>query len=368
MRRILLSSVALASLIVAMPAHAELEVTLGGDLAFRAGFMDNDLANGSDRDFTSESNLFLNAHGTTSNGLEYGAAITLNTSTSDSANAKRTYVYAQGRWGRVELGDQDGASELGLYAPTVGVGQIDGAVQDFIPFADRVDTTGDRGDANFKPLDSFRATKATYYTPVFAGFQAGVSYAPEWDSNASGEGVEFNDDAGQGRNVVELAARYDVDLSGVKLGVSGQYNFGEGVDMGGFSSENLQAWGLGARLSYKGFTFGGGYTHDGNSFNNKAAVDDNVTSWNLGATYEQGPWGVGVSYVAYDLDENGSVTGSLPSDGSAGKFSLLSLGATYTVAPGLNVGADLGFYDRNRTAPATDTDGWVAVTEVRAAF
>lgn len=167
----------------------------------------------------------------------------------------------------------------------------------------------------------------------------------------------------------ELAARYEGDLGPVKLGVSGQYNFGEGTDNGGiFDSNDLRAWSLGLKLAYNGFTIGGGYTDDGNSLNNAAAVDDKVTSWNAGATYEQGPWGVGLSYVHYDLDQNGSVSGPLPSDGTGGTYSLLAVGAAYTVAPGLSVGADLGFHERDRAIFGNDTDGWTLATEVRAAF
>lgn len=369
MRHVVVSSVALVALLTSLPAHAELDVTLGGEVSFQAAMFDTDRTDSSDRDFASTSDMFIRASGTAENGMEYGALVSLLTSTSDTNNSKRTYVYAQGGWGRVELGDNDGASELGLYAPTVGVGQIDGALNDFIFFSDRADTQGDLGDANFKPLDSFRATKATYYTPVIAGFQAGASYAPEWDSSATGESVQFLTDAGQASNIVELALRYQDDIGPVNLGVSGQYNFGEGADMGGgLISNNLSAWGLGMTAAYKGFTVGGGYTHDGNSLNSRTQVNDDVSSWNIGATYEQGAWGVGISYLAYDLDQNGSVTGSLPSDGSSGKFTLTALGATYAVAPGLAVGADLGFYDRDRDAPAVDTNGWVLVTEVRASF
>ena len=75
-------------------------------------------------------------------------------------------------WGRFELGDFDGAADtLKIYAPVVGVEQIDG---------DYVDFAGGQPNFGMHIPNSSDSTKIMYLTPRFAGFQGGASYAPEF--------------------------------------------------------------------------------------------------------------------------------------------------------------------------------------------
>ncbi len=364
MRRLLLASTALLALSAA-PARADLEVTVGGFTAFQAGFFDHDTATDSSRDFTSEAEIVVSADATADNGLQYGAHVQLEGSTSDSTNSGEVYLYMAGSWGRVEMGDWYGASELAVFAPTVGVGQINGSYDDFLPSTARsglsnanyATAVNDRGDHNFTALDSDDATKITYYTPKFSGFQAGVSYAPEQDD--SGETVSLTE--GDLKNMFEIGLKYEGEFQGVGVTVGGLYNFADASDLA--TTEDLSAWSLGAQLSYNGFTFGGGYTDNGDSLQAEAQTSDDITSWNVGLTYENGPWGVGVSYLDEDYETNGDTAGT---DG--GDYSALAFGGTYKVAPGLTTGLDMAFYDRDRAGSVNDEDGWVAVVDVTAAF
>ena len=87
------------------------------------------------------------------------------------------YVYIGGTWGRLEFGDTDDvvAGGLLIYAPSVGIGQIDGdygsfsrlSLDDYYPFYPDIGTS----------------TKINYYTPRIAGFQAGISYSPHLSDN-----------------------------------------------------------------------------------------------------------------------------------------------------------------------------------------
>ena len=366
MKKVLLATTALiATAAFAAPARAELEVTVGGFAAFQAGWFDNDDTNSSDRDFQSESEIEVRADGTADNGLEYGAFVQLETSTDNSDNAGEVWIYGQGAWGRVELGDAHGAGRMGVYAPTVGIGQINGSYDDFVTSADRGHAINDRGDARFLALDSESSTKVSYFTPKFAGFQAGASYTPEVDSSNLGEAVQFFDNVGDHEDMFEVGATYERDFNNVNFLLSGNYNHADAKN--GAGVEDISSWGLGAQLGYAGFRFGGGYTDQGDSGNTAATADDDVSSWNVGATYENGPWGVGISYLATDLDTNGDDSGILGTDGNGGDYSVIAAGGTYTVAPGLTVGADVAFYDRDRSAGA-DTDGTVVMTDVTAAF
>lgn len=360
MKKVLLATTALiAATAFAAPAKAELEVTVGGMTAFQAAMFDNDSAT-ADRDFQSEAQIAVNADATADNGLQYGAKVLLDASTSDSNNADEVGIYLAGSWGRVELGDDDGASELNVSAPTVGIGQINGSYDDYITAGDRAHALNDRRNHNFTAFDSDDDTKITYYTPKFSGFQAGVSYVPQ--SDAGGETVSLTDTSP--KDVFEVGLGYDGEFNGVMVKLGGNYNFGDAAT----GTEDLSAWTVGGQVGYKGFRFGGGYTHDGDSLAASGTADDDITSWNVGATYENGPWGVGISYLDVDFDDAAvaSTVGG-GATGSGGDYTAWAFGGTYTVAPGLTVGADLAFYDRDRVT-GTDTDGYVLVTDVTAAF
>jgi len=286
----------------------------------------------------------------------------MDASTSDTTNSDEVGLYLAGAWGRVELGDDDGASELVVFAPTVGLGQINGSYDDYNPATARAHALNDRGDHNFTAIDTDDSTKVTYYTPKFSGFQAGVTYAPETDQ---GENVVFLDDSTVNDNF-EVGLAYDGEFNNVMVKVGGTYVMGSATA----GNEDLSAWTLGAQVGYNGFRFGGGYTDNGDSNSATGVTGDDITSWNVGATYENGPWGVGVSYLDTDFDDNNSAgtLGAVGAAGVGGDYTAWALGGTYTVAPGLTVGADLAFFDRNATGTVNDQDGYVLVTDVTAAF
>lgn len=364
----LIATTALVSTgLFALPAHAEMDVTIGGYVGFQAAAFDNDTANNSGRDFQSESEIHIKATGKADNGLEYGALVELRTSTSDTQNADETNVWLSGGWGRLELGDQDGAgSESAELAPYVGIGQVRGSYMDFVPAADRGHAPSEAAsDSNLKAIDTADATKVTYYTPRFQGFQAGVSFAPERDNLASGEGVQFSDNVGNHDNAYELGLNYKGEFSGVGIKVGGQYTHADAKTGSGL--EDIGAWSTGTQLSYNSFTLGGGYTHNGDSGLTAGAAGNNVTSWNVGLTYNAVQWGIGASYADIDFGQAGTPFGATGATGSGGHYTAYGLGGVYKVAPGLTAGADLMFYDRNRVTGA-DTNGYVAITEIRAAF
>lgn len=360
------TALATASLLT-LPAQADMDVSIGGYTGFQAAVFDNDTANNSGRDFLSESEIHVRAKGTADNGLEYGALVELMTSTSDSNNANEANIYLSGNWGRLELGDQDGAgSELAELAPFVGSGQVRGSYIDFVPAADRGHAPSEAGsDPNLKAIDTADATKATYYSPCFSGFQAGVSYAPERDNLANGEGVQFSDSTGNHDNAYELGLNYKGEFSGVGVKAGGQFTHADAKTGSGL--EDISAWSLGAQLAYNYFSFGGGYTHNGDSGLATGATGDSVKGWNAGITYNAASWGVGVSYADINFDTAATPFGATGATGSGGDYTTWGVGGVYKLAPGLTAAADMVFYDRDRVT-GTDTSGYVLITEVRAAF
>jgi len=365
MRKFLFGTTALLSALTLAPAaHAEMEVSISGYSTFQAGFFDNEFANQSGRDFQSESEVHIRAEGETDSGLKYGSKIELLTSTSDGTNADETVIYASGNWGKIELGDEDGASDQSaVLAPTVGIGQINGSYLDWVQSTSRpAGNVEDTGGGMIKPLDTDDSTKVTYYTPRYMGLQGGISYAPESEDQNNGEQVQFDNTAGDQEDAFELGLNYRNEYSnGVRVRAGLAYVGSSAKDTSG--REDVNSWGLGARVGYKGFDIGGGYVSNGDSQNNAGIANDDETAWNIGARYEQGPWGVAISYLAEDYDQNGgrgTTTGG-------GTYNSVVLGGTYALADGLTTSADLAFFDRNFDT-GTDDDGYVLVIETKAAF
>ncbi len=365
MRNFLLGGVAVVAVLLAAPvARAEMDVTVGGFSAFRMGFFDNKAANQTGRDFSQEAEVHIRADGKADNGLEYGAKVELYASTSDVTNADEAGLYLKGDWGRLELGDDDGASDqLSVVAPTVGIGQINGRYLDFVPSSSRPSgNVKDTGGGIIKPLDTDDATKVTYYTPRVYGFQAGISYAPEVGSMSDGEQVQFLKDVGAGpyqQDYIETGLNYRGKYQ--DFGFLAGFAFDTADAKAGSGREDVNAWGLGGRVTYKGFAYGGGYVDNGDSNNPVATARDDETAWNVGATYKDGAWGVAVNYLAEDYETAGGRSGA------GGTYDAVVFGGTYKIADGLTTSADLAFFDRDKVT-GTDDDGYVFVLETKASF
>ncbi|MGQ9366315.1 porin [Azospirillum sp. ST 5-10] len=337
MNKILLGSTALlGALVLAQPASAEITVKLGGYINFTGGFFDHDyLADGNDFDFDNEVEVHVRADGKADNGLLYGVKIELETAGAAQNGDGRNFrtdeanIYVAGTWGRVELGDDDGASDqLAIAAPVAGAG--------FSDQSDRYGVPATAGDF-LKTFDSSDSSKITYFTPTFAGFRAGVSYAPEANE---GDATILTDGATGGyTDWIEGGAQYKGEFSGVgvALGATIVNAQGEG------SRDDFTQWQLGANLSYAGFTLGGGWIDYDDALTgggatsitgNTAGTLPQLTAqdgWNLGVSYANGPISASVVYASVDFEE--------------GDYTQWLFDIGYTVAPGLIVGVSYSPYE-----------------------
>jgi predicted porin len=287
--------------------------------------------------------------GTADNGLEYGFDIELQTQTDDTVNADETWMFLEGGWGRVELGDQDGAADrmfVGGEDNVSGRGGYNGDVGDVFNFgAINTDSpalaiTGDN-------------TKVTYFTPRFAGFQFGTSWTP--DTSQDGGDDTDGDDAVGNDSVYELGLNYQNTFGDIGITVAGVYIGGDHENSG--VVEDPEVWGAGIDLSYAGFELGFGYA-DRNETNittaATAAGADAGQWWDVGLRYTTGPWQVGVGYFQSSEDNIAPASES--------EVKIFTIGADYTIAPGWRVEGDVNFIEADnitQTAPAVDNDGTV---------
>jgi outer membrane protein OmpU len=378
MKKILLGTTAIAAAaLYAQAAQAQITVSLGGYTEFFGAYYDDDAPNRTSREFQLETEIVVRADGKADNGLLYGAKVELqNSSTGGGVVTDEASVYLSGTWGRIELGDFDGAADtLAIYAPLVGIEQIDGDAYDFL------DTTS--GGLRFgatpffglvKAPDSGDATKVMYLTPRFAGIQAGVSYATQNGSEAQNV-VALKTDTPSYKDFWEFGANYTGTFAGfsVALGATGSMGTGEDRQFPPFAIvptelEDFFAWQAGAQIGYAGFKLGGGYI-DGDDFGARRNTEaGDATAWHVGASYTAGPFAVGVTYADAEGAKPGFTT-------YASDYKTYGGGVAYTVAPGLVLQGDLMYVDEElvgvgatNTGIRADNEGYVAVISTRLNF
>jgi len=259
--------------------------------------------------------VFFNGELTADNGLVYGAKIHLTTGTTTTNGFPgREYIYLSGGWGSMEFGNWIGADSglnLCLTCNTyAGYGGLDTPWKSYI-----INPAGDVGQSGLRFRNGSvnrmwfdQSVKVTYYTPVFAGFQAGVSYTPERNAFGAQPGGTFVDNKGQHNDIIGFGTQWNGDFSGVGVAVSAVGAVSDGFLTATVGATTGQAnlrdvtgigyYELGAVVRYAGFQFGGSYWDEGTGGAIKGR-DYNFESdgWTLDAAYFFGPYGIELQYA-----------------------------------------------------------------------
>jgi hypothetical protein len=327
--------------------------------------VNDNLANQESREARIDYRVTLKAEAKAENGLTYGFDFRLrnnqngsNQATQDAIGADRKFIYMGGSWGQIQLGDTvTPASNFEVQAPTVGAGQADYAFGT---------STGNYSFYHFN--EGTFDTKVVYYTPVFSGFQAGVSYTPEKGSRGrdnarskfiTGSGNNYND-------IIGLGAAYTGKFGDVGVKVGAGVDFGDAKDTSATAKAtqgDYTVWNVGAQVSYAGFTFGGHYYDNGETGLLKG---DDQFGWQLGLTYVVGPWGVGVSYARTETDPAARGSKNMTDY-------VVGLGGAYQLAPGLALQADIAKFEAESAnsglkAGKTKNDGTLFTFRTRLQF
>ena len=258
-----------------------------------------------------------------------------------------------GGFGAVELGSNDGAEDIFKItgaSVAAGTGGIDGDHHQVDSGTGQGVSAGGGGSAGSG--DSSDALKATYLTPVLAGFQAGVSlaYSTEGPNDANG-GV-----LGAG-----VGAKYSGSGSGLDYAVSLVWgDTALAIDGGKPADDGYGGLGIGLSLGGAGASFTTGITID-----------------SLGAKAEDGltlvpvAWSGGLAYAIGDV-ANVSLTSNVgfiaASGGGESGIDLTSynvfVSGDYAVLPGVTLALDLGYGG----AGGPGGPGFTGVFRTKAAF
>lgn len=338
-------------------------------------------------DFFDTARLWPGFDGMAANGLRYGAQLEIRFGSANARGDTRSQLFYRRMFGYVAtptLGQlrfgsgQTGAVEL------MHTGHIMGGIASGLWDGDL--PTGISGQPAsifwFSASGGNNATKIGYYTPQFFGFDAGFSYAPN-DGNfenqncgiaaigTSSAGCDrtlessLDGQAQRLRHIYEIMLRYRGSFGPVGLAVSGGYIGSDTVGAVGNATgyQGLSVGILGAQATFAGFTFGGitsmgranyaantrtnqalGFTTGNTSvaygggtplrpLADGTANDDGLFTWQLGVRYNIGPFAVGVAYHEASYEGSQAVAADAKDKG-------LGIGASYAVAPGVNLFAE----------------------------
>jgi hypothetical protein len=317
------------------------ELTIGGSLDFQVGIGSDDTNSRNTRDYdaVTDTEIHFDFRGVPDNGITFGAKIETEADEGATGNVDEGNIYIFGDFGRIEMGDQDGAEDQMIYdagGTQSGVGGIDGDVDRWFVNTSVATSFPDIADTSDN-------TKITYYTPRVSGVQAGVSFTPAL--NSTGLNVA-NQNAGSFENHIGVGVNYTGMFSGASVKIGAVYSHADADPVAGaVATDDISAFAIGTNIGFGGFTIGGSYGNNGDS----GGTDDSWF-WDIGVGYGMGPWSVSAGYLKSQakLDAAGS-----PDE----EFSNIAVGAGYQVAPGLYTYADLLFAesdDGSATAPGND--------------
>ncbi len=279
------------------------------------------------------------------NGLEVGARIELTGEDDADSQIDESWIYFSGGFGEVRIGSLDDALALLCVFPP-------GGTENFSAFspnqwgANTVTSnsvcTGvdDEGDAQ----------KILYLSPVFGGFQLGLSYTPSGDKKSHADGVgphlgmpENEDDASRHNASLYGTYSYETEDWSLQVGLGGSWEGNVEKADGGPNREESEFYQAGVLVGLEDFSFGASfeYYHDDDLFAATLENGDVVADrWVLGvgAAYEMEPWTFGIGYSI--LQANIDIEGAPDQDFTQQRAALT---ANYELGSGINLDGELAY-------------------------
>lgn len=344
MKKVLLSTAAVALAFSAMPAHAEINLNVGGFFKGYAAYVDQDedgTGEVNNFDFLKSTELHFTGETVLDNGLTIGFHSELKIDGADeSAAIDESYMYVSGSWGRVNFGEEDGAGYLLQVAAPSADSNVDGLRSYIQPVNGVVLGLGEDLVLDYDQDPTGKATKLTYLTPVLSGFQAGVSFTPDSDAAADDfAGIGLTDEVDDIGRTYEIAGRYEGQFSNVGFAVGAGYSHGD-LEEKGALTEDRKVWNVGLDLDFGPIGFGAVYKEDNFATGGK---DEEVIV--VGVDYTTGPFKLGASYA--DFDHLGG-----DADIDAKRY---TGGVVYTYGPGATLRGSVQYVDLD-VAGASDVD------------
>lgn len=372
------SIVALTSTMVSGAHAAEWDLNWRGGYVGYAVYTDEEGNGGDGFDIHTDGELTFDADIVLENQLQFGVVSEIEIAdASDTTTIDDTYLYVDGGFGRVELGNEGsvfGQMHKGFSsAGKSGVGS--GTV---LGYFGHPDTGAGYNPSGHSEQIAGSALRINYYTPRFAGFQVGVSYS---------RGTNVADRVFENRNteisdVMAIAANYEGTFGGASIAASVGYETADDPGTPGTAfiprviapvvnrttgaivpanvtlgqqavivtspavpavpptpGADLDRYNVGLQAEFGAIRMGGSYAH----------YEDN-DFFDVGIGYKTAGWDFSIAYAL--------------NDASGGDTSQVGVGATYGIGPGVAIGLFAGYVD----SESTNSDGFGVGSGIELSF
>ena len=319
MKKQLLTTTALVAagvLVVSGPALAQKSgkptLTLGGESTQIFGVGNNDDAydaiNGQRVGFDqhSDGEIFFNGAVTLDNGIKIRTRVELESNTEsntggETANVAHTlqgdtidehWMRISGEFGEVRLGSADAAAQA-MTTGYLATWNTNVALNLAFDTGDWVTNPAAVSTSTVGRVDlTSDGELISYFTPRFAGFQAGLSYIPSADEDVN------NQRALSGGNADyegwSMGLNYEGKFSGVGVGVAVGYNTMNESTVG---QEDPEVWGGGIRLDFSGIRLSASYVDRDDQKTAGVTTAPGQETIELGAKYTFGPNAVSIAHL-----------------------------------------------------------------------
>jgi predicted porin len=351
MRRILATSTALLGVFAAGAPRADgIELEVGGE--YKATYMavfddDEEGEPGNERNTDGvfqDAEIRFGGSVVLDNGLELGARIELVGETDDD-QIDESWIYFSGGFGEVRIGAQDDALALLCVFPP-------GGTENFSAFSP------DQWGANTLTTNSVcsgvddegDAQKVIYLSPVFGGFQLGISYTPSGDKKSQVDGVGPHvgmpvneDDASRHNASVYGIFDYEAENWSLQLGVGGSWEGHVEKADGGPNREESEFYQAGLLVGFGEVALGASFEYYNDDDLLLATLENGdvvADRWvlGIGAAYELEPWTFGIGYSISEADI--AIEGA-PDEGLTQQRATLT--ANYALAPGIDLDGEIAY-------------------------
>jgi predicted porin len=360
MKKVLMGTTALVAMGAwavspAAAAEEKIKIAVGGYYESVVSFVDQSFDNPAidkhSDNVRQEGEIHFKGETTLDNGLTIGINVQLEAVT-QADQLDEQYVYFSGEFGKVIVGAENSAAYLmGYSAPSVGLGVNS---PNFFLFSPQSSAPTN----NFVTSIS-DSNKLTYFSPRFSGFQLGLSYTPNKDVPGGDRqtfGLNNDNNVGDQANYLSVGLNFVNSFNGVDVAVSGTYERGNLEANAAGAFDDSTAYQVGANFGFSGFTVGGSYGVK----NNGLSGSNDTTAYDLGVSYETGPWGVSVAWFHGEQELGGAV--------SDDKSDLIELGASYALGPGITITGSLQRYNEDSDFVNSNSDGWGAALQSKLSF
>jgi len=302
-----------------------------------------------------DAEVYFSGETTLDNGLTIGARIELVGENSDD-QIDNSYVFWSGDFGMVRIGAQNDALENQCASAP-------GGTANFSAFS----PTGWGANA---PIGSnsycFSADndsqKILYVTPTYAGFQLAVSYTPSANARdytqvgVNSSGTPTNPD-GTAQHIVSAYATYSYEGEDWSMTLGGGGSWQTKFNRSGpdVNDGRSQAYQTGGSVNFGSIAVGGIF-----QYFDQGGRDNDIWIAGGGAAYYGEGWSLGLqgSHGNYE----GDFFGDGISTGAGHHLDRVVVTASYNLAPGIDLDADLGYtwYRDRRNGAPDDVDNYRA--------